>query len=935
MVVVLVFGIVSIGLFKVLHSSGDSYQRQKATLEMQQNARVAIEALGDDFRSVSAGRDPSQPSIEFSTADSVVFVADVLADVPGAEVISYALSSAGDPYTPNPNDTILMKTVRTSLGVLLYEEPQSYGIKVGGLSLRYFNGDGVELSNNPLAEPELVGEVLIDVTAVEPQANKATGTYLEETLSATVYPRNLPLAAGRRRPSEPVILSTTIPNCESVTLTWTTPTTYTDDTALEFTDISHFTVHFGTSPEDMWPFSRVVRTINQFTVTGLTTGVHYTFGVSCTTTSQVASYIGTTEASVGSTENPEGITGLTWQANPYGAGIRLDWDQVTQFTDGAAITTPVDYLVYRDTESGFVPDGTTLLETVAAQTWYVDSTLVDCESYYFVVSAKVCGNEGSCSSEISASEPAAPECVWAVGGSLTDFSGEILAYWTHPQHRMGGSSLDAGDITGSRIYYSTEPYTYTQFIDIAGADTTYTLSGLDVCTTYFINVATFDQCPHLGDLCMMNELQINTGEPCDPEDPQHVPFLHARGLSQRIDLTWPHNEADCDLFGYRVYYGDIPGGPYHGTGAVQGPSPIAFAAADVEDIDSCRVSLTGLAACTYYSLAVTVIDRCDPPNESPLSLDATLETECVTCNVDVGCVGYLCGGMGYGDVHLELYPTTGLEEVLEVLTPAWGGPQLVSQVWAGRPLIPIWSSDGSAGQDGAIGPPPPGVELNIDDYTLPPWAVEHDGIPFKLVFDGELSGQTLEFEYRADGGGSCYSEGRQVREGFGFDNFDDGGAGDWTVVSGTWSVVDGELYQSVTDPSTCRAMYPGSFTDFVYEAKVKCVSGQTPAVVFRAIDDGNLYMFGLKLDQNIARLCKYHNWGAFVVTAQATVPLSHNEWYQLRVEMLGNTITAYLNCERILQVTDFDMHPSGGIGLRTYQSTTYYDDVRIYAAWGS
>jgi hypothetical protein len=34
-------------------------------------------------------------------------------------------------------------------------------------------------------------------------------------------------------------------------------------------------------------------------------------------------------------------------------------------------------------------------------------------------------------------------------------------------------------------------------------------------------------------------------------------------------------------------------------------------------------------------------------------------------------------------------------------------------------------------------------------------------------------------------------------------------------------------------------------------------------------------------------------------------------------------------------VTDFDMHPSGGIGLRTYQSTTYYDDVRIYTVSGS
>ncbi len=94
-------------------------------------------------------------------------------------------------------------------------------------------------------------------------------------------------------------------------------------------------------------------------------------------------------------------------------------------------------------------------------------------------------------------------------------------------------------------------------------------------------------------------------------------------------------------------------------------------------------------------------------------------------------------------------------------------------------------------------------------------------------------------------------------------------------------------------------------------------------------------MFGLKTNQNIARLGKYHNWGAFTVTAQTTVPLSNGEWYQLRIEMRGNTITAYLDCDQILEVIDFNMHPSGGIGVRTYQSRTYYDDVRIYVVSGS
>ena len=35
----------------------------------------------------------------------------------------------------------------------------------------------------------------------------------------------------------------------------------------------------------------------------------------------------------------------------------------------------------------------------------------------------------------------------------------------------------------------------------------------------------------------------------------------------------------------------------------------------------------------------------------------------------------------------------GYEEIVEVLTPAWSGPQLVSEVWAGRPLSRISMQD--------------------------------------------------------------------------------------------------------------------------------------------------------------------------------------------------------------------------------------------------
>jgi prepilin-type N-terminal cleavage/methylation domain-containing protein len=165
MVVLVITGIMAAALFQTFYAGRRSHDVQQHLVEMQQNARVAIASLTDDFRHVSYGKDPTQPSIRFAGPDSIVFVADVIPEVPGAEVVSYALGLAGDPDTPNPDDTILMKTVADSAGAVLVSAPQSYGIARDGLAFRYFNGGGTELAN-PVPQPELIGEMAL-VTATE------------------------------------------------------------------------------------------------------------------------------------------------------------------------------------------------------------------------------------------------------------------------------------------------------------------------------------------------------------------------------------------------------------------------------------------------------------------------------------------------------------------------------------------------------------------------------------------------------------------------------------------------------------------------------------------------------------------------------------------------------------------------------------------------
>ncbi len=287
MVVLVITGIVAVALYQTFYAARKSHDVQQRLVEMQQNARVAISSLTDDFRHVSYGKDPTQPSIRYAGPDSIVFVADIMTEVPGAEIISYALGPAGDPDTPNPNDTVLMKTVADSGGNVLVQAPQSYGMAHNGLSFRYFNGGGTELAN-PVPQPELIGEMSVAVTATESQRWRQE-PYSTMTLSSTVYPRNLPLSPARSRPSTPTCNAPTFPNCSSVTMTWSVPTTNTDGTPLALADVSHFNFYYGTDPEDLSQNARLARNVTTWTVSGLTCDTHY-IAVTCVSRSGVESY---------------------------------------------------------------------------------------------------------------------------------------------------------------------------------------------------------------------------------------------------------------------------------------------------------------------------------------------------------------------------------------------------------------------------------------------------------------------------------------------------------------------------------------------------------------------------------------------------------------------------------------------------------------------
>jgi prepilin-type N-terminal cleavage/methylation domain-containing protein len=927
MVVVLILGMVSAGLYQVLTTSRGSYEQQRVTLEMQQNARAALEALADDFRHVSYGKDPTQPSIHYAGPDSITFVADVMTDVGGAERISYFLSPDGDPDTPNPYDTVLMKVIADSGNAVLASEPQSYGIQQGGLSLSYFNGAGVALSN-PVPQPELIGEALIEVTAVEPRDHPRFGTYLSQTLSTTVYPRNLPLSPARSRPSTPRIGTLTVPNCESVTVPWTRPTTNTDGTPLLLEDVSHLTVYLGTHQDSLTLYCRVARTITQWTVTGLTGGRVYHFGVTCTSRSGVESYKGRATLDLTTPLTPNRPTGLAWQNNPGGAGIKLTWGAVTTFEGGSPITTPVTYHVYRAGAPGVQPLPESQIATVVSSTWYSDTAAQDCNEYYYTVTAEACGGHSAPADEVHASRPAICSAPGGVQAILGEEAGAVDVQWTVPTTRVDGTALPSGEITAYRIFYDTAPYTHANHVDVPVSPTHRLVSGLMTCTTYYFNVAAIDQCGHEGRVDPANEVSLRTSEPCDPDVPAPPTALRVTTIGDRLDLVWDTNSTDCDLVGYRVYYGTTPGGPYDGTDAAEGPSPVFCETGFVTQGDSCRTSLTGLEPCQTYAILVRAIDLCQPPNESASSPERQKATDCTPCAIDAGCVRYLVNGTGYVDARLEVYPTDATTVTLTEIVPSWTGTKKVRQVWAGRPLVKVWDADGSAG-GGPLGNQASGAELDVSDFAVPSSARRQDGLPLMLRFDGDLRAQTLGLSFRTNGG-RCDADDRALEEGLVFDDFDDLNYTGWTVQSGNWSASSGALYHSRTTV-TGQILRSEVLTNTAYEAKVKVTGGQSPYLVFRYQDTQNFYLINLRTSDDTIRFCKYEN-GSFVVTAQVNRALSNNVWYLLRVDVNNKTARAYLDCTEVLQVTDNAMAASGKIGLRTYQTQAYFDDVRVSTA---
>jgi hypothetical protein len=98
-------------------------------------------------------------------------------------------------------------------------------------------------------------------------------------------------------------------------------------------------------------------------------------------------------------------------------------------------------------------------------------------------------------------------------------------------------------------------------------------------------------------------------------------------------------------------------------------------------------------------------------------------------------------------------------------------------------------------------------------------------------------------------------------------------------------------------------------------------------IAARYVDTSNYYYLTVR-SSNTVSLRKVVN-GAVTVLGTATLSVTPNTWYDLRLDAVGNELRAFVNGTQVLQAVDAS-HASGQGGILTFRTAAEYAN---YYAW--
>jgi hypothetical protein len=161
----------------------------------------------------------------------------------------------------------------------------------------------------------------------------------------------------------------------------------------------------------------------------------------------------------------------------------------------------------------------------------------------------------------------------------------------------------------------------------------------------------------------------------------------------------------------------------------------------------------------------------------------------------------------------------------------------------------------------------------------------------------------------------------------------------WTKVDGEWlrhiesNEEDEILLSSFRQSSTisgARAVIGVSTGDQVVQTRARAINFTGSNVWFgvmaRYVDSRNYYYITLRNNGTLS-LRKLVN-DNIIVLGTASLHVTPNTWYNLRLDAIGNSLRTYVNGELYLEATDSSF-PTGRYGLVTYKTAADYDALDV------
>jgi len=270
--------------------------------------------------------------------------------------------------------------------------------------------------------------------------------------------------------------------------------------------------------------------------------------------------------------------------------------------------------------------------------------------------------------------------------------------------------------------------------------------------------------------------------------------------------------------------------------------------------------------------------------------------------------------------------TVTQEDPLSYAAGASGTAAAPSGSGGGAGTAPI--ADTPAPEQRAAGSLPSPLETNTGGLMPPPPEVSGGG-------SGGAPGA------REDAGPQLPSGSQLLQENF--ENFS-GAASGWATSAGSvWEVqTDSTLVSNVYTQSEATSSTPDLATagdvgwrDVVVEADMKILafngssSSYMAGLCVRVKDAQNFYLIGVRSNDDKVGLRRYADGGTNLVQSDFNEGKT-GEWYHLKVEAIGSTLTAYLDGTLMFSETD-DTHENGGIALCTVRASASFDNVRVTA----